>query len=266
VTWVDPTKSLKHLPLEKTNQGWRVLENGFYHFDEQTYYEDKFAIMLAESCEAGASGTAHLGPKPLTDKPANWHGKGFHYSKDGNIRDIWHWKAVRTNDMFIADDNFFGLPDIARPAQRRYTAGYLADGKESGAYIMNWQWYSNQTVLPKRLPEQILLTSNYSPANWVTPWYDTQPYQPSLDSLDEGSLLPSVLLYSNRYEGDRADVRARGEWNDGRWSLELVRPLTTTSEYDVGIETGICLWVSAFDQSQIAHTRHARPLLIRLGN
>ena len=48
--------------------------------------------------------------QPLRDKPENWHGKGYHYTNDDSIVDVWHWKAVRTNDMFIADDNFFGPP------------------------------------------------------------------------------------------------------------------------------------------------------------
>ncbi|WP_277948925.1 ethylbenzene dehydrogenase-related protein [Pseudoalteromonas piscicida] len=110
IRWQDPSESLEHLPIEKTLNGWQVQENGFYHFDERTYYEDKFAIMLSTTCELGGDGTVQYGDAPLANKPRNWHGKGYHASSDGRTRDLWHWKALRTNGMYLADDNFFGPP------------------------------------------------------------------------------------------------------------------------------------------------------------
>jgi len=272
ISWEDPDKSLKHLPLQKTDAGWSVLGNRFYRFDEQQYYEDKFAVMLANTCSDGAAGTMHLGRNPLPEKPANWHGKGYHYATDGQVRDLWHWKAVRTNNMYLADDNFIGRPDRMRSGERRYTAGYMKDGKESGAYVMNWQWYKPSTVVPKRLPKDPKALAPYQAGastsaihlNWVIPWFDYQPYQPQADNYPVGTVMPSVMYRSNRFEGDRADVRAHAQWQDGKWSLELVRKLNTGSDLDVAIATGVCMWVSAFDRSQIAHTRHQRPLRLKL--
>jgi len=77
--------------------------------------------------------------------------------------------------------------------------------------------------------------------------------------------MPSVLYTSNRMEGDRADVRAHAVWQAGYWSLELARRLDTGSTYDVVLETGVCLWVAAFDHTQIAHTRHTLPIRLFLG-
>ena len=257
-TWQDPTQSLKHLPLMKTAQGWQVVADGFERFDEQSHYEDKFAVMLSNTCNSGADGTAHLGKTPLKDKPSNWHGKGYHASLDKKVRDLWHWKAVRTNDMYLADDNFIGAPASVQYGKRRYSAGYQADGKESGSYVMNWQWYSPKSVMPKRLPIKPLIENKA-----VLPWFGTQPYTVKLDTLPQGSYLPSVLYRSNRFEGDRADVRARGYWKNGLWTLELVRKKNTQSKHDVVLKTGICMWVSAFDRSQVAHTRHHKAIELR---
>lgn len=267
ISWDDPTKSLKHLPLLKTETGWQVEQQGFHNFDETRYYEDKLAVMVSNQCQAGGAGTVHLGPKPLKDKPANWHGKGYHYSQDGAIRDLWHWKAVRTNNMILADDNFIGPPDKVRPGSRRYSAGYLQDGKESGAYVMNWAWYKPDLIIPKRLPKSSELLTPYQQENtdslsWVIPWFDYQPYQAEQDDYPVGTRMPSVMYRSNRFEGDRADVRAFARWHQGRWSLELSRKLDTGSQYDVALKNGVCLWVSAFDQSQVAHTRHALPIVL----
>lgn len=256
-SWPDPTQSLSHLPLEKTTSGWRVKENGFYNFDEQSHYEDKFAVMLSSTCQHGADNTVHLGKAPIHNKPGNWHGKGYHASLDGRTRDLWHWKAVRTNSMVLADDNFIGPPAEKLYGQRRYSAGYLADGKESGAYVMNWKWYTPNGIEPKRLPIR------KSSPEQVLPWFGSVPYQPAHDLYPVGTQLPSVLYRSNRFEGDRADVRAYGRWKEGRWTLELVRKNHTHSKHDVALENGICMWVSAFDHSQIAHTRHNLAIRLR---
>ena len=269
ITWDDPTESLDHLPLVKTDKGWQVQENGFYRFDEKQFYEDKLAIMISNSCNLGADGTAHLGPKPLEGKPANWHGKGYHYSPDNSLRDLWHWKAVRTNGMYQADDNSFTTPQQVDPAKRRYTAGYMTDGKESGAYVMNWQWYSPNGVTPKRLPNTDL-TGSFSSINQSTnhapylSWHDTKVYSHNIDQSPLKTTLPSVLHNSNQFEGDRGDVRAFGQWNNGAWSLEIARKLDTGSAQDIAIRDGVCLWVAAFDHSQIAHTRHAQGIRLAL--
>ncbi|WP_201276927.1 ethylbenzene dehydrogenase-related protein [Microbulbifer sp. ALW1] len=272
--WRDDSQSLVHLPLLKTAQGWEVQQQGFHNFDETRFYEDKFAVLLSSSCTFAAAGTAHLGRKPLAERPANWHGKGYHYSSDGQLHDLWHWKAVRTNDMYLADDNFIGPPDKERPGERRYTAGYQQDGKESGAYVMNWQWYKPQVITPKRLPAdpaQLAALQGIDPEqrtnrarDWVIPWFDYQPYSPEQDiRYPQGTVMPSVMYNSNRFEGDRADVRARGQWRDGYWNLEFVRKRVTSSALDVPIVDGTCLWVSAFDHAQVAHTRHTRAIRLQ---
>lgn len=264
IEWEDSSQSLAHLPLVKTEQGWQVTQNGFYHFNEQLHYEDKLAVLLAHDCQLAGAGTAHLGPRPLKDKPSAWHGKGYHYAEDGVVRDLWHWKAVRTNNMYLADDNFIAAPDIERAGVRRYTAGYMQDSKESGAYVMNWKWYKPSIIVPKRLPispddlksYQYTIEHGADDRNWVIPWFGYQAYRPELDTYPVGTVMPSVMYNSNQMEGDRGDVRARGEWKDGKWSLELARKLDSDSDTDLDIEHGICLWVAAFDHAQISHTRH----------
>lgn len=262
--WQDETKSLTHLPLVKLNQQWQVKQQGFHSFNETRYYEDKFAVLLSQSCDHGGDGTAHLGKSPIKGKPANWHGKGYHGALDGRVRDLWHWKALRTNDMVQMDDNVIAAPRSAKSGDRRYTAGYFADGKESGAYVMNWLWYGKDKVTPKRLPlpeyQQMYQGSDKDLEQAVMPWFSSTPYKSLLDTYPEGTLLSSVLYRSNRFEGDRGDVTAKGHWQDGFWTLEVARRNKTGSEYDVALEQGVCLWVAAFDHAQIAHTRHQRPL------
>ena len=302
IEWKDDTPSTQHLPLIKTDNGWKVLSDGFERFDERKYYEDKFAVMISNECDEPVAGVMHMGAKPLNDKPANWHGKGFHYTETNSLVDIWHWKAVRTNDMYLADDNYFSHPVNELAGNRRYKGGYLADGKESGSYVMNWKWFNSESITPKRLPKDTAWLDKFqqdkpeaptvskntqaqahsipvtrknhrenkfkkvedsSAVAWVIPWFSFEPYKLKNDNYIAGTVMPSVMYRSNRFEGDRADVRARGRWESGRWHLEIARSLDTKSQKDVVIRDGVCIWFAAFDHAQIGHTRHINPVKIK---
>jgi hypothetical protein len=268
ITWDDPTKSTIHLPLIKTKDGWKIQQDGFYNFDEKKYYEDKLAILFSKNGCFGASKTAHLGVKPLKDKPANWHAKGYHYSTDGSLHDMWQWKATRSNYMSMADDCYFSSPATNKVAKRRYKAGYQCDDKYSGGFTMNYKWYKKDIITPKRMPKNPDWLDKFQSKDnniaWVIPWYDFKPYKKSEDIYPIGTIMPSVIYKSNRDEGDRADVRAFGVYKDGKWHLEMVRFLETGSKYDLKLKTGIKMWVSVFDHSQIAHSRQSRALKLIL--
>lgn len=92
---------------------------------------------------------------------------------------------------------------------------------------------------------------------------DTVPYSAELDTYPVGTVLPSVVLEAP-FTGDRGDVAAVGTWKDGRWRLEARRKLDTHSAYDLPFETGLSVWVSAFDHSQARHTRHTHPVRLVL--
>lgn len=257
VRWKDPTKSENHLPIVKTSKGWIVKSNGFEKFDEKEFYEDKFAMLFSKSCNIAAAGTAHLGARPSQALPVNSHGKGYHYTEQG-IADLWQWKAVRTNAMHLMDDNYIGMPPTPISGVKRYTAGYQQDADYGGSYVMNWRWYNKDGVTPKRAPIQA-----GEDATGFASWFDYRSYDADEDTLPEGSVIKSVLYRSNQIEGGRADVRAFGVYEDGYWNLEVVRKKQASEPTDLNLDEGVCMWVSAFDRAQIAHTRHVKPLKLR---
>ena len=46
--WDDPTRSLKHLPMIKSEDGWHVLQDRYDVADAHEYHEDKFAVLLTQ--------------------------------------------------------------------------------------------------------------------------------------------------------------------------------------------------------------------------
>jgi Ethylbenzene dehydrogenase/Prokaryotic cytochrome b561 len=274
--WRDPTRSQKHLPLLKTEHGWIVLQHRYGIQDEDTYYEDKVAVIHSRRAHLGSGGTAHWGPNPLPEKPGAANARGLHYTTDGSYVDLWHWKSVRNGPLRQLDDNHFGPPLAAtdKPGAR-YTGGYTQDPNKGGGFDQNWvKSEGSPYVTPKRLPRDLTAVQHrlgridldpgaHDEGEWWMTLEETVPYTPELDSYPVGTILPSVLI-DKPFEGDRGDVAASGTWRDGWWRLEVSRQLETHSKYDIPIAHGIYMWVSVFDHTQTRHTRHLRPIRLTL--
>ncbi len=274
--WPDATRSQKHLPLEKTEKGWRVLQYDYARQDENVFYEDKFAVMLSRDSHLAALNTSHLGPQPLDGRPGGPNGRGLHYTTDGTLVDVWHWKSVRTGALGQIDDDHFG-PPLTPPEDpnARYTAGYTQDPKTAGGYTMNWKAFSDEIIEPRwlpRSPEELqarMGAIDLDPAVsdgglWWMPRDLMVEATPELDArYPVGTVMPSVIAEAP-FEGDRGDVAAAAEWRDGWWRLVVKRKIASESDYDVALGDGTFIWVSVFDHTQTRHSFHLRPLQIQL--
>lgn len=260
--WPDPSRSRQHLPLVKTEAGWKVQQQGLLAADENQFYEDKFAVMIADR-PWDALRSVFLSSR---------EGRGGHLMPNKELVDVWHWKSVRNERFANLDDAHFGsaLPPLS--GQRRYPWGYASDPLIAGGFQENWAYFNTDTVRPNRLPRkadamqafQLTAGQNLNDAPVMgLHWFETQPYTTTLDTYPIGTVLPSVVwIHPN--EGDRADVRAAGVWRDGYWHLEMARNYETGSDYDKEIKDGIYLWFATFDHSQTRHTYHLRPLKLSL--
>lgn len=275
--WPDPTRSQKHLPLQKTAQGWKVMQYEYHIQDEDDYYEDKFAVMFSRTPAIAGAGTSHYGSKPLENKPGPMGGRGLHYTTDNSIVDVWHWKSVRTGSpaMNQIDDNYFGPPMEVNPEKKRYTGGYTQDPSTGGGYTMNWEKFSPDTIKPLRLPKSPEVLARLGDVN-LDPeigdtgeyWMDmdmTVEYSEELDTYPVGTVMPSVLIKGPR-QGDRGDVQAYSKWVDGRWFMEVSRKLKTDSKYDLNFskEDPLYMWVAVFDHTQTRHSQHLHPVAVEM--
>jgi len=284
--WDDPTRSLKQLPLRKSADGWHLLHDGYEAGDEHAYSEDKFSVLLTK-LDAVLAGdlTFHAGAAPAAGKPRTLSGRGLHYTMtEGVFADVWQWKATSTSPSLFMDDDHFGPPMAATPAQANgmapYRGGFAPDPGTSN-YEDNFPprapWDYAKTVVPRRLPKDLSATmaalgyidldpdhGESEGARWYMMEDESVPYSPELDrQIPEGAIIPGIIL-SGKYSGDRADVRCGARWAAGRWSLEVVRRLEVQSPYDVSISTGTFMRVAAFDHAQIRHTRHVRPIRLEV--
>ncbi len=114
--------------------------------------------------------------------------------------DIWHWKAFRTDPVGYADDKF-----------HIYS---MDEHKKSTSRLSK----NNRDFFLSRLSDQ------------GESAYKSATYPQRTDDI--------VPKYINREPmGSRADVRAKGVWSDGFWSIEFGRNLQTNHPDDVQFNT-----------------------------
>jgi cytochrome b subunit of formate dehydrogenase len=282
--WEDPTRSMRRVPLIKKEDGWHVLATRNDVADVADFYEDKFAIGFSRSPTFGSGESTYMGTDPLPGMPKPLHGLGYHYTAEGNLMDVWQWKASRGGHLGRVDDQYFDTPREVLPdeaaGKARYQAGYWND---PGRAFYSYNYKSEPPggyrgpVGVYRLPKDWKATvaalghfdldpdsSDQEGSRWWMMEDESVPYSPKLDAaIPVGTVMPGVLI-SGEYEGDRADLHGAAKWKDGHWHLETVRALKTGSKYDHDFVPGIDLymWVNVFDHTQIRHTRHARPVRI----
>ncbi len=63
-TWTDPTRSLKHMPLVKQEDGWRLMRSASVG-NEAELHEDKFAVLLAAGGQHLIGKGIHFGGSPF---------------------------------------------------------------------------------------------------------------------------------------------------------------------------------------------------------
>jgi thiosulfate reductase cytochrome b subunit len=276
--WNDPDASFKRFPLVKTEGGWKVLQTAFANSDENVYYEDKLSMYVTNVKNGSCAASCHLGAGPHSAKGEK---HGLHYTA-GEIADIWHWKSVRTNftgdltgEPGFVDDQYFGPPTPVK-AGERYTGGYYADPDKGGGYATNFvkldpkKSLADTYVVPKFLPPAHAVHTNPDPSTnehgrtWWIHKAGAVPYTKEADTYPVGTLIPNMVIAP--LTGDRADVRARGEWKDGRWTLEARRVLDTGSKYDVAFVPGepVYITVASYNRAQTRHSEHIKPVRVML--
>lgn len=290
-SWPDTTRSYMRLPLKKTAQGWVRMAGDtpgqtYDQADTTDYYEDKFAIAISPD-NRPFGGSWHFGPDPLPGLKKPLQGRGYHFTQDGSVVDLWHWKASRTGATGQAEDSLFG-PPVKFDAEKhavRYPAGYGSDKRDKGSGYQDnfakgkhgWQsTFPSQVVEPKFLPKNLAalqqrLGSSVSAFESHGSEYnmgpdEVVPYSKELDDrIPVGTVIPG-LYWDTPMTGPAGDVSARGFWQDGRWTLEFSRQLKAPDAQDVSISDGVYLWFAAFNHNQTRHSWHVLPLKLRLPN
>lgn len=239
--WNDATESLKRLPWQKQADGkWKQLTTpNVKEGGENTYYEDKFAqiwnINIPAFEGSGCFSTCHIGEN------SDEKDYGNKYTLNpGEMGDIWHMKIVRTNPTGFIDDQYVD--------STRYDRTNAADaGRHSDP---GGSPYSNNINAARNAP-------NYTSADQPAPpyWILDDQKMPFTDTYKTGDEIAGIIVKPPG--GDRADIKGKAIYNDGKWTLEYGRKLTTGSNYDVqfsDLKKEYSFGNAIFDNAQTRHS------------
>jgi hypothetical protein len=252
ITYKDPTKSLARFPWVKQADGsWKKLSNKDSTGHDNTYYEDKLAMFWNISTEGfeaeGCMIACHL------DEPGDKSaGRKYTASADETI-DMWHAKYVRSLPMGMFDDQYV---DNNTDPKKNKGWGRKGDTGKGG--------YTNNDNKDKSAPAFMNLNANADDKYYVIP----SKKVPFADTFKAGDVVPGLDI--KPMMGGRADILARNNYENGVWTLEVMRALKTEGE---NVETQDVQFgdmgkdypfgIAIFDNSQINHLYHLETLTMQ---
>ena len=230
--WQDKSRSYNR-QLIKTDSGWIEQKSDSSVFGESVYFEDQLAVSFHRS-SSGCLQSCHLG---------NSQQAGRHYT-NGDSSDVWIWRALSTNPVGEADDGWWAA------AASDSSTGIRFDNSAGGGYASN---------LNREWDEPYFLS--YHPA--FRYWIDMRseyfmPYRAGLDIFEVGAIQPAVVTAP--FMGDRGDIRVRGNWANGVWTVELSRSLNTGSPFDIALMGTVWMSLAPFDNSEKMHSYHFKTI------
>lgn len=249
ITYKDPTKSLARFPWVKQADGsWKKLKKKDSTGHDNTYYEDKLAIFWNISTkgfeEDGCMIACHL------DEPGDKSaGRKYTASADETI-DMWHAKYVRSLPMGMFDDQY--VNNNTDPKKNKGW-GRKGDTGKGG--------YKNNDNAAKSAPKFMNLKPTADELYYVIP----SKKVPFVDTYKTGDILPGIDIAPMM--GGRADILARNHYENGVWTLEVMRALKTEGKdvetqdvQFVDMNKKYPFGIAVFDNTQINHLFHTETL------
>jgi hypothetical protein len=224
VSWIDPdensTPGRWHLAGDDPSQNWQreaSIQDGFSfifpvsstvtgHETGQTFDNSG----CAASCHATRSNQSY---------------EGGHFPATGML-DVWYWQAGVGNTIGYADDQVaFGSDGGSESSRRR---------PDSYAPVADLNFFTSEPLFPPYMAGGS--NGGFDPLRVL--WKPTAAaFSPTAQNpvtgatWAQGDEVPGWLV--SPPADDRRDVRARGSYRDGVWTVEFARALTTGSANDV---------------------------------
>lgn len=142
----------------------------------------------------------------------------------GILLDLWQWRAHRSDPVGFADDNWVfeyrnadqgKSPFVDNWDRDAQQPKFMYDAQKVGFYALKWE-----DVKHHRLTKHDIY--------YITPEIAV-PFDPTY-TWQEGDTVPRRLIQVP--DGSRGDIRAKSQWHQGVWDVELRRALDTGHSLD----------------------------------
>lgn len=244
MSYADTTESFFRSPWQLQDDGtWlKIKDENDKGGDNNTVYEDKFSLIwpinnsVPNFETAGCFVACHAGE----NSDAKPYGNKY-TANEGETADIWHWKSVRNDGQL--HDQFL---DSVRYSAETEGAGRHSDPSDGGGYKDN----VNEDKTGPAFTSPAVDTTTGAPGYIL----DSEKVAIDPAALTAGAYIPGIV--KSPFVGDGGDISAAWKWENGVWTIEFSRALTTGSEKDVqfsDLDSAYYFGVAVFNNAQVRH-------------
>jgi hypothetical protein len=243
IQYADPTESKRRGPYKKQPDGtWKkVSDPNDKGGDDNAYYEDKWAMIwnindsVAGFNQSGCAVMCHVGEgKPFGNK---------YTAKEGELADMWHMKGSRNGVNGQVDDQYVDWTRYDK--EKSPNAGRKGD--PGGPDYKGFSLVNGKPEFMNKDSKAANAGGFYYIKDGDQVAFDDSKFKPD----DE---VASYIVY--KLQGDRGDIQVAYRWQNGTYTYEVARKLTTGSKFDVqfsDMNKTYYFGFSAFDNAQVRH-------------
>jgi len=165
--------------------------------------------------------------------------------------DMWHWKSVRSNPVGYAEDGYVAFNATKEPEKgRKRDAGSGTKAKSNRTKDKSRPAYMQDPSKTVSIPGTLLVAQ-------AAEIKDNSKFK-------EGDELPGYMLYPE-WKDSFADVKTKGVWQNGKWTVMMSRKLNTGYDDDTQFNTRkkYPFSLAVFDNSGEHDSYNAEPLKLQ---
>ncbi len=161
--------------------------------------------------------------------------------------EMWHWKAVRSNPVGYTEDGYVTTNPSKKPEAGRKRDAGSGKAKSNRTKDKSKPMYRQDPAKSASIPGSLLV-------NQAAEIKDYSIFK-------DGDEIPGYMV-NTPWKGSFADVKTRGVWANGKWTLMMSRKLDTGYDDDLQFNTRkkYPFAVAVFDNAHEHNSYNSEPL------
>jgi hypothetical protein len=164
--------------------------------------------------------------------------------------DMWHWKAVRSNPVGYTEDGYVTTNPSKKPEAGRKRDAGSGKAKSNRTKDKSKPMYMQDPTKSASIPGSLLVSHGAEIKDF--------------SAFTEGDEIPGYML-NTAWKGSFADVKTKGVWANGKWTVMMSRKLDTGYDDDVQFNTRkkYPFALAVFDNAHEHHSYNSEPLKLQ---
>ncbi len=161
--------------------------------------------------------------------------------------DMWHWKSVRSNPVGFTEDGFVTTNPGKKPEEGRKRDAGSGKAADNRTKDKSKPAYMQDPAKSPSIPGSLLADEAVEIKDYAM--------------FKEGDEIPGYMLNTS-WKGSFADVKTKGVWANGKWTVMMSRKLETGYDDDIQFNTrkNYPFALGVFDNAHEHNSYNSEPL------